>query len=443
MKLSHPVPSTAQLAWQRTETNAFFHFSPNTFTGLEWGDGSESPAIFNPTQLDCRQWARAAKQGGLRIAILTAKHHDGFCLWPTKTTEHSVKSSPWKNGKGDVVREFVDACRCEGLMVGLYLSPWDRHEQCYGDSPRYNDFYCAQLEELLTNYGELHEVWFDGACVKGPNGEMQEYDWERYFALVKQLQPNAVTFGDGGTDVRWVGNELGIAGETSWSTIDPDFIKYPGDSGIAQAVGAVATVDKEQRLREGDAPDACALRVWRAVECDVSIRPGWFYHPEEDDQVRSPEGLIQLYFESVGRNGVLLLNLPITPEGLLHETDAKNLEAYNIEKKRIFTDDLVKSVVASETTEELSPEAPWIVNVSLLGKRAVTVLCLQEAVEHGQRIAEHHVEVNEGGEWRTLVRGTTVGYKRLYRFDPIECAELRVVVTQLFGAPQFSDIGAF
>ena len=228
---ARPLPTPAQLQWQRDELALFLHFGVNTFTDREWGDGTEDPAIFEPTALDARQWARAAKAAGARGMILTAKHHDGFCLWPTATTTHSVASSPWRGGTGDVVREFTDACRAEGLRAGLYLSPWDRNAPSYGDSPRYNDFYCAQLTELLTRYGPLNEVWFDGAVEVGPGGKRQEYDWPRIWGLVRSLQPGAVIFSDAGPDVRWIGNERGVAGDPNWSTVNPATVPYPGASG--------------------------------------------------------------------------------------------------------------------------------------------------------------------------------------------------------------------
>src|SRR5687768_806764 len=266
---ARPAPTPSQILWQEDELALFLHFGVNTFTDREWGDGKESPSIFNPMQLDARQWTRAAKAGGFKAIVLTAKHHDGFCLWPTATTRHSVASSPFRNGNGDVVREFVDACRAEDLRVGLYLSPWDRNHPAYGDTPRYNDVYAAQLTELLTRYGDIHEVWFDGANGEGPNGKRQVYDWPRVWALVRQLQPRAVMFSDAGPDVRWCGNERGIAGEPNWSTVDPSAVPFPGATGP----GVI------RALQHGD-PDGA---VWRPAEADTSIRPGWFYHPEEDD----------------------------------------------------------------------------------------------------------------------------------------------------------------
>src|SRR4051794_9333800 len=311
---TRPRPSSSQLAWQRDELALFLHFGVNTFTDREWGDGKEDPGIFAPSALDARQWARAAKAAGFRMMMLTAKHHDGFCLWPSSVTKHTVAASPFRGGNGDVVREFVDACRAEGLKAGLYLSPWDRNSPVYGDSPRYNDFYCDQLTELLTRYGAISEVWFDGANGEGPNGRRQQYDWPRFFGLVRKLQPNAVMFSDVGPDVRWCGNENGTAGDPNWSTIDPNAVPYPGAD--VPKVGEI--------LQHGDP----AGSVWRPAEVDVSIRPGWFYHPAEDDRVRSVDNLLDLYFSSVGRNGKLLLNVPPTREGLLHPTDVARLTAF-------------------------------------------------------------------------------------------------------------------
>lgn len=459
----HPLPSVAQLAWQRTETNAFFHFSPNTYTGKEWGDGSESPSLFNPTKLDCRQWARAAKAGGFKIGILTAKHHDGFCLWPSKYTEHSVKNAPWKNGQGDVVREFVDAFRAEGLKVGLYLSPWDRHEKTYGDSPRYNDYYCAQLTELLTEYGPLYEVWFDGACAEGPNGRRQEYDWERFFSLVKQHQPQAVTFGDGGTDVRWVGNERGFAGETCWGTVDPRSVRFPGDSGICEANDAKAADHLTRLLNEGEAPTPGEPRIWRPAECDVSIRPGWFYHASEDAEVRTVDNLVELHFQSVGRNGLLLLNLPVMPNGLLHATDVERVTEFRRTLNNLFARDLAKGATLSPSAETeghpacalLDGEAetfwapgdtasPAWVEVALPAPAAVSIISLREPIHLGQRIAAHRVEAQDAhGAWQTLCTGTTIGNKRLHRIATLTTDRLRIVIEHSLATPALSSLQIF
>ena len=276
------VPTHQQLEWQQMEFTAFLHFGINTFTGREWGDGTESPELFNPSELDAEQWVRALKDGGFKMAILTAKHHDGFCLWPTATTEYSVKNSPWKDGKGDVVRELRDACEKYGIKFGVYLSPWDRNAECYGDSPAYNKFFIEQLTELLSNYGEVHEVWFDGANGEGPNGKKQEYDWEAILKTIRTLQPKAVTaiMGD---DVRWVGNEGGLGRETEWSAtvLAPGSYTHKETSRVTLGINNM-TKDLGSRELLAKAQEA----YWYPSEVDVSIRPGWFYHAEQDEQVR-------------------------------------------------------------------------------------------------------------------------------------------------------------
>lgn len=285
------VPSPRQLAWQQLETTAFLHFTVNTFTDKEWGEGNEDPKIFNPANFDARQIVKTLKDAGFKIAIITAKHHDGFCLWPSKYTSHSVKSSPWKNGKGDVVKDIAEACHEYGIKFGIYLSPWDRNQPLYGTNA-YNTYYKNQLRELLTNYGEVSEVWFDGA--KGKNAKDMQYDFPGFWKLVRRLQPKGVMFSDVGPDIRWVGNEAGNAGETCWSTITTDGMA-PGNA-------------DPKYLNTGD-PNG---KLWIPAETDVSIRPGWFYHPSEDDKVKTGKQLVDLYYNSVGRNSLLLLNVPPT-----------------------------------------------------------------------------------------------------------------------------------
>jgi alpha-L-fucosidase len=436
-----PVPSAAQLAWQRSEFAVFVHFTVNTFTGKEWGDGTESPAIFNPTHLDANQWAAAARDAGAKHMVLTAKHHDGFCLWPTKQTDHSVKSSPFRGGRGDVVREFVDACRRHGLKAGLYLSPWDRHEPSYGDSPRYNAFYLAQLRELLTEYGELAEIWFDGACAEGPNGRRQEYDWPAFFALCKEVQPNAVTFGDGGSDVRWVGNERGIAGEENWSTVDPALVRYPGDGGIEQATGAEARHDRVRiQLNHGNRDGT----VWRPAECDVSIRPGWFHHPEEDGEVRSVENLVDVYLRSVGRNGFLLLNVPPTPQGLFHPTDVARLAGFRRRLEAIFRDDLANG--ARLTHGDTSARPGRSLRLAFAAPITFDLIDLREAINAGQRVASFRVSYRSpAGEWAWLVEGQTIGNRRLITCDRVTASELRldVLSTRDDAAPTICEVGLY
>ena len=404
-----PRPSAAQLEWQRDELAIFVHFGVNTFTDREWGDGTESPSIFNPTRLDARQWARAAKSAGAKALILTAKHHDGFCLWPTATTAHSVASSPWKHGEGDVVREFVNACRAEGLKPGLYCSPWDRNHPAYGDSTRYNDIYIAQLTELLTRYGAINEVWFDGANGEGPNGKRQLYDWPRNWALVRKLQPNAVIFSDAGPDVRWIGNERGVAGETNWSTIRPASVPFIGASGD----GVI------KALQEGHADGS----VWRPGETDVSIRPGWFHHAAEDVRVKSVEQLVELYFTSTGRNSKLLLNVPPTRDGLMHDVDVSRLAAMRAALENVFAKPLPQAPAAWRVTGARTAAR----TIRMHGAARVSVIDLREEVAQGQRVSAWSL-VSTGASGAVLARGTTIGYRQLRRIAPIQAdaLELRI-----------------
>ena len=409
-----PRPTPAQLAWQRDELAMFLHFGVNTFTDREWGDGREDPRVFDPARLDARQWARAAKAGGFRALVLTAKHHDGFCLWPTRTTTHSVAASPFRGGHGDVVRELVDACRAERLGVGLYLSPWDRNNAAYGDSPRYNDLYAAQLTELLTRYGPIGEVWFDGANGEGPNGRRQSYDWPRTWALVRRLQPDAVIFSDAGPDVRWCGNERGVAGDPNWATVDPAAVPYPGADG--PAIGPA--------LQHGDP----AGSVWRPAECDVSIRKGWFHHASEDATVRTVDDLVDLYCSSVGRNGKLLLNVPPTRDGLLHPTDVAHLNAFRAGRDALFGAD-----VAANARRDWRDRTLEIALGSLV---SVSVARLGEDVTRGQRVARYTLSgADDGGEWRVLSRGTTIGHAKLDRFEPATVRRVRLTIDDAVAAP--------
>jgi alpha-L-fucosidase len=415
-----PVPTAAQLAWQRDELAIFIHFGVNTFTDREWGDGRESPDIFAPARLDARQWARAARAGGFRAMVLTAKHHDGFCLWPSRTTTHTVARSPFRSGAGDVVREFVDACGAEQLRPGLYLSPWDRNNPAYGDSPRYNDLYCEQLTELLTNYGPLAEVWFDGANGEGPNGRRQEYDWPRVWGLVRKLQPQAVMFSDAGPDVRWCGNERGSAGDPNWSTVDPSAVPYPGVSGP----GVIAA------LQHGDP----AGTVWRPAEADTSIRPGWFYHPAEDGRVRSVDALVDLYFRSVGRNAKLLLNVPPTRDGLLHETDVAHLGAFHERLGMMFEPDLA---AGRRVTWRRTGDRTATAEIDFGRSVDAAIVRLEEPIERGQAVARYSVTGSaDRNDWRALSRGTTIGYARLDRFEPAKIRHVRVTIDEAVAAPE-------
>lgn len=402
----------------------FLHFGVNTFTDREWGLGNEAESLFNPGALDARQWARAARAGGFRRMILTAKHHDGFCLWPSAVTRHSVKSSPWRDGQGDVVREFVDAARAEGLQPGLYLSPWDRHEPSYGDSPRYNDFYCAQLTELLTRYGPLVEIWFDGANGEGPNGKKQAYDWDRYHQLIRRHQPRALIFSDAGPDLRWVGNEDGSAGDPNWCAVDPAVVPYPGAEGDG--------VTRE--LQHGDPHGS----VWRPGEADVSIRPGWFWHEAEDAKVKTPSQLLDLYASSVGRNAGLLLNVPPNRAGLLSDADVTTLAAFGAAKNTWFARDLARAAF-------IRHEAAGVV-VTLARPAGFDTVVMREEIERGQLIDAFTVETDDAGHWTTIASGTTIGSKRIIRVTPVTAARVRVSVHSTLvhlGRPRLADVALY
>lgn len=438
--LPRPVPSPAQLRWQREETALFIHFGINTFTDREWGDGSESPALFDPAALDARQWARAARSAGAGSMILTAKHHDGFCLWPTATTRHSVAGSPWRSGRGDVMREFVDACRAEGLGAGVYLSPWDRNAPSYGEGERYNDFYIAQLTELLTRYGPLVEVWFDGANGEGPNGKRQSYDWPRIHRTVRSLQPEAVIFSDAGPDVRWIGNERGVAGETCWSTIDPAAVPYPGYDGP----------DTPEILQAGHPHGS----VWRPGETDVSIRPGWFWHPAEDAKVRSVENLVDLHFTSIGRNSKLLLNVPPTRAGVLHALDVSRLAGYGEAVSRLYAVDHASGARPSERQAARLVDGDrdtwWCpagttgtVELGLRRAAHCSVVCLEEAIAHGQTVERYRVEARVGGSWQAIARGTTIGHRKLDRFEPLVADQIRLIVERSLDVPRIARLSVF
>lgn len=428
------VPTPQQLEWQQMELTAFLHFGINTFTGREWGDGKENPALFNPTDFDAEQWVRSLKEAGFKMAILTAKHHDGFCLWPTKTTGHSVAASPWKDGKGDVVRELRDACDKYGIKFGVYLSPWDRNASCYGDSPKYNEFFIEQLTELLTNYGEVHEVWFNGANGEGPNGKKQEYDWTAILSTIRRLQPRAVTaiMGD---DVRWVGNERGLGRETEWSATVLTPGTYARCEEQNKALGVKAT---SKDLGGRDMLVNAKELFWYPSEVDVSIRPGWFYHQQEDNQVKSLKHLTDIYFKSVGYNSVLLLNIPPDQRGRISDADVNRLKEFADYRKEIFADNRVKGGLKAWTAR------PGDTRVyQLKPKSEINVVMLREDISKGQRMEAFTVEALTADGWKEIAKGTTVGYKRLIRIPAVEARQLRVKVDACRLAANISEVAAY
>ena len=453
------TPSEEQLRWQKLEMTAFLHFGVNTFTDREWGAGTEDPKVFNPTELDTRQWVKACKEGGFKQVIITAKHHDGFCLWPTKYTEHSVKNSPWKAGKGDVVKEVADACHEAGIGFGVYLSPWDRNNSHYGDSPKYDEIFINWLTELLTNYGKVDEVWFDGACGEGPNGKKQVYNWEAYYKCIRKLAPHAL-IAISGPDVRWVGTESGYGRESEWSVLPlgaADQQKIGEASQSSVNIAPTLDYQKEDLGSRSKIKDAKGL-IWYPAETDVSIRPGWFYHTKEDNEVKTPEKLLDIYFSSVGYNSVLLLNIPPDRRGLLQENDVKAIKglkelldkmyAVNYASNAKLSSDGINPKTITDhqmttfwTTKE-EKEAGTI-NITLPQIQKVDVLCLQENICIGQRIEKFHLEYKEGELWKIAGKGTTVGYKRLVRFAPVTAKEFRLVIEESRLNPTISELGLY
>jgi len=450
------IPSKKQVEYQEMEFIGFFHFNMNTFTNKEWGYGDENPAMFNPKGLDVDQWVRVAKEAGMKEVILTAKHHDGFCLWPSAFTGHSVKNSPYKNGKGDIVKEFADACRKHGIKPGLYLSPWDRNHAGYG-TPEYIEYYKKQLRELLTKYGEIYEVWFDGANGgDGYYGGANEkrtidaktyYPWKELAGIVYELQPKASIFSDAGPDVRWIGNENGFAGETFWSTISTEKL----------VIGASDPL----YLNTGD-PNG---KSWLVGVCDVSIRPGWFYHRGEDSLVKSPQQLLDIYYQSVGRNAVMLLNIPPDKNGRINEHDIRSLREFRAILEETFKDDLALKGKASSSnfrsgSARFGPnnvldsdhQTIWAVDDSLRtgsleigfdGKKEFDRIVLQEPVQYGQRISSFEIQILRENIWETIARGTTIGYKRILRIPLVRTDRIRIAVNEANNCPALSTVALF
>ena len=436
-----PTPSPAQVAWQRMETNAFVHFGPNTFTSVEWGSGREDPAVFNPTMFDAHQWVRAFKAAGMKGVILTAKHHDGFCLWPSALSTHTVARSPWQGGRGDVLRELSTACREAGLKFGVYLSPWDRNHPAYG-TPEYNRVFVGMLEEVLGGYGPIFEVWFDGANGEGPNGRRQVYDWPAFHATVTRLQPDAVIFSDGGPGVRWVGNERGLGSLTSWALIDRE--RY--------APGTPFSDDLGEGSRLG--------RDWVPPECDVSIRPGWFYRASEDARVKPAATLFRLYEQSVGRNCLLLLNVPPDTRGRIAEPDVAALAGMRREGDRVYAEKLATGarVLADASRDGFeaartldrdadsfwaAPEgaAPARLTLALSAPVTFNRVVLQEPIALGQRVGAFEVEAMIAEGWTRIGTGSTIGHKRILVVPDTKTDRVRITIHESRAAPLLAEIG--
>lgn len=447
-------PTPQQVEWQKMEMNMFCHFGPNTFSDKEWGDGTEVEDLFYPTDMDCSQWAKVAKQSGMGGIIITAKHHDGFCLWPNPQSSHTVAQSSWKNGKGDVLAELSRACTEAGIGMGLYISPWDRNAPTYG-SDAYNETFRLTLEDALSRYGTddthtLFEQWFDGANGEGPNGKRQNYDWNLFNSTVNRLQPTAVIFSDVGPGCRWVGNESGAAGETCWSTINTD--------GYAPGSQAPSTDTLNQGCRGG--------KQWVPAECDVSIRPGWFYHPNEVP--KSLNELLQIYYNSVGRNALLLLNVPPDRRGRIAAIDSLRLMELRRALDSIFSNDLARQAEVDVTNQRGGKrcknfdsknmldgnfDSYWVTDdtvltptITLTFKKPVTFnrVMLQEFIPLGQRIASFHVDIKQtDGEWKRLVAATTIGYKRILLTPMVTTTALRIVIDEADACPTISNVSLF
>lgn len=450
----YPVPTERQLAWHELEQYAFVHFTTNTFTDKEWGYGDEDPDIFNPTGFDPEQWCNLFKESGLKALILTCKHHDGFCLWPSDLTKHSVKYSQWRDGQGDVVKEVRDACKKSGLKFGIYLSPWDRNHAMYGDH-EYVKYYRKQLEEIFTNYGPVFEMWFDGANGgTGYYGGADErrnidkktyYDWPTTLDLVRNMEPDVIFFSDAGPDIRWCGNERGFAGETNWNTISTDTL-FAGKGGINSLLNSGT---------EGG-------REWIPAEVDVSIRPGWFYHSEEDANVKTSEQLFDIYLNSVGRGSNLLLNIPPDRHGLIHENDTEVLANWKKLLDEAFSKNIAINATASadnirgnsskygatnitdgdkETywaTDDEVTSASVIIN--LKDDAEIRYILIQEYIKLGQRIKTFEVEVEIEGQWKKVASSTTIGYKRILELAPVSTSKIKISITDARACPLISNV---
>lgn len=452
-----PLPSARQMEWHEMEMNAFIHFTTNTFTDKEWGYGDESPSIFNPTSLDANQWARTLKETGFHTMILTCKHHDGFCLWPSKYTNHSVKASPYKNGKGDIVKEASDAARKNGLKFGVYLSPWDRNRADYG-TPSYITYYRNQLKELFTRYGPIFEMWFDGANGgDGYYGGAKEarkingstyYDWPTTLSMIQTMQPGVIFFSDAGPGVRWVGNESGVAGRTNWNMISADTL-FAGKPGI------------EQLLNTGSENG----NKWIPAEVDVSIRPGWFYHASEDSKVKSGKRLFDIYLSSVGRGSTLLLNIPPDRRGLFHENDVAALREFRRILDETFKTNLARGAVVTASSfrgrsTQFAPakmidgnkdtywatddgqNTAWI-ELDFRKEIPVKYVVLQEFIRLGQRVKSFHIEAWKDGQWVRQATETTIGHKRILPMEQLTTSRLRISIDDARACPVISNIEVY
>ena len=414
-----PLPTKMQLEWHDKEFYLFIHFGPNTFTDLEWGHGSEDPNVFNPTALDCNQWARIAKAAGAKGIILTAKHHDGFSLWPSKYSKHTVRESKWLNGKGDVVKMLSEACKKAGIEMGVYISPWDRNHPDYG-TPKYNEVFIQTMKELLTGYGKFFELWWDGANGEGPNGKRQVYDFKRFQDSALAYQPHLMIFSDIGPHVRWIGNEQGIINETKWNLLDT--------AGFKRGAGGPPTDSLNRGNYNG--------KAWIPGEADVSIRKGWFYHEEEDKTVKSGKQLFDLYLKNVGRGGNFLLNVPPNRQGLFSPADSTALIDFKKIKDAAFKNNLFKNAKVLRTNNSIE--------IHLKEAVEINAIQLMEAISMGQRIVKFEISGgNSLKKFETFAKGTTVGHKRIITFPTQKLKYFRIFISETKATPIISEVSGY
>lgn len=442
--ITSPKPSKQQLAWHENEFYLFMHFGPNTFTGKEWGEGKEPAEVFNPSELDTRQWCRIAKAAGAKGIIITAKHHDGFCLWPSKFSKHTVRESKWKEGKGDVLKELSRSCKEFGLKFGVYISPWDRNHPDYGTG-KYNDVFVNMMKEIIQNYGPIWEMWWDGANGEGPNGKKQVYDWKRFETTVRRYSPQTIIFSDIGPDVRWTGNENGIAGDPNWNFLDT--------AGFKRGLGA----PPNDTLNMGN----YAGKFWMPAECDVSIRPGWFYHEIEDKKVKTANDLFRIYLKSVGRGANLLLNVPPDKRGLIHENDSASLVGFKKIRDENFADNLIRDADTyyqfsqkdfSEKSMQIRGIDPssqaYSINmqnfiVQLKQPTKINCIVLREAIHLGQSVRKFTVILYKNDKVIRQLSGTSVGRKRILTFPEEKITSFKVVLEDALGNDNISGIAAY
>ncbi len=444
-KTTNPIPTQFQFVWQNMEFYFFMHFGPNTFTNLEWGRGTENADVFDPTDLDCNQWCRIAKAAGASGIIITAKHHDGFCLWPSKYSTHTVKESKWRNGKGDVLKELSEACKKYGLKFGVYLSPWDRNHPAYG-TPAYNDVFVNMLKEIFTNYGPIWELWWDGANGEGQNGKKQVYDFTRFTRVVRKLSPQTIIFSDIGPDARWCGNENGFAGKTNWDLLDT--------AGFNRGVGAPPTDTLNQGNMYG--------KNWIPAECDVSIRPGWFFHPKEDSLVKTPEQLFEIYLKSVGRGANLILNVPPDRRGLIAEYDSASLMGFKKLREECFSNDLsnkskeyfvynkkpipIKRLNSgnSQSYQTITMTQSQSIEIAFNQPENINCVVLQENLTDGQDCAKFTIQLqNKNHELVKKIIGSTIGHKRIVTFPETEASFVNLSINEQKGFTKIYGLGTY